>query len=163
MTPVIRAAVIACRGAMVVPLPGAAQRPDGGSGYRSEVVAVSRSPVSGATYRLHVLLPPEYDAATTGLPVLYYVSPSTYWNDSEALHPGRSGATAPSDGQRVFVAVGSREMAIMRRSADALTAALQREDDIEVRYQVYDGADHLTVLPIALIDGLQYLYGRRGH
>lgn len=91
------------------------------------------------------------------------VSPATYWNDSEVLARG-SFVTGPSAaGLRVYLAVGSREMAIMTRSADELKAALDSAGHTELVHRVYEGADHLTVLPGALLDGLVHLYSPPGH
>lgn len=70
------------------------------------------------------------------------------------------GGGAMPDGRLVFAAVGGREMRIMRRSLDEMIAALEVHDGLEMRQEVYAGADHLTVLPRALIDGILYLYGR---
>ncbi len=88
------------------------------------------------------------------------ISPATYWNESETLDQGVLGDDQSSAAHRVFIAAGGREMAIMRRSAQALKIALETRARTEIEYSIYEGADHLTVLPAALLDGLTYLYGR---
>ena len=88
------------------------------------------------------------------------ISPATYWNDSEVLRTGVfQGAAEPRE-NRVFLATGGGEWSIMRRSADSLAVALEGFDSTELQRQEYDGADHMTVLPRALMDGLLYLFGR---
>lgn len=85
------------------------------------------------------------------------VSPSTYWNDSEVLQHRPTEATEASRKHRIFIGTGSTEMHIMRRSGEELLSAVEAAG-LDASGRVYAGADHLTVLPRALLDGLTYLY-----
>lgn len=85
------------------------------------------------------------------------VSPSTYWNDSEVLEQRHAESTEAEQQHRIFIGTGSSEMQIIRRSGEELLSAI-RAAGLEVCAKVYPEADHLTVLPRALLDGLTYLY-----
>ena len=88
------------------------------------------------------------------------VSPATYWNDSELLGVGVFQGSVEPRRNRVFLASGGGEMSIMKRSADSLAQALRPLAGTELKHVEYEGADHMTVLPRALLDGLIYLFGR---
>lgn len=85
------------------------------------------------------------------------VSPSGYWNEFELIPALRRADLPPPS--RLFLGVGLGELGIMRRTADSLEAVLTPRMGDHLRVTRYPEADHLTVLPRALLDGMVHLYG----
>ncbi len=81
------------------------------------------------------------------------VSPSLWWNGGEVLKDW----PAPR-AKRVFLSVGGREFGNMQQPYGILLERLQAGDATAVEGRIYEGENHVSLLPEAVYDGLTFLF-----
>ena len=85
------------------------------------------------------------------------LSPSLWWNGGDLLGAGFEDALAAP--AAVFVAFGGGEDFIMTRTAERVQAALEAAGRPQA-FHLYESADHQSLLPQAIWDGLVAAFGR---
>ncbi|OZC03945.1 alpha/beta hydrolase [Rubricoccus marinus] len=87
---------------------------------------------------------------------LLLVSPAMWWNEGEVV---ASEFAAPEAEEGVFIAYGTAEDRPITRWAPPLAEAMKAAG-YGPTLRAYDGADHYSIVPRAIYDGLVALYGR---
>ncbi len=90
------------------------------------------------------------------------ISPSLWWNQSELLKDFDLESLRQTDSpNHLFLAIGEYEFGLIKRPAQEVDARIQAAQIPESRYRYwsYPYANHNSVVPRAVYDGLEWLYG----
>lgn len=91
------------------------------------------------------------------------ISPSLWWNNQEMLHAGLfEDYTMKTGSGKVYLSYGEGESRWIARSNTRMDEIMKNLKKYAFDYQftAYEKADHNSVLPRALYDGLLYLYAK---
>lgn len=86
------------------------------------------------------------------------IAPSVWWNDSEMFQDKES--IVSKRNAKMFVTVGTSEIGMMQRPIAVLIEELKQEKNnkLIMKYRPYENADHHSVLPQSIYDGIEFLY-----
>lgn len=86
------------------------------------------------------------------------ISPAVWWNQSEIFKD--KGTIVNKRESSIFIAVGTSESEILKSPLVKLVEKIKSEKNGKLRmtYKQYDNADHHSVLPQAIYDGIEYIY-----
>jgi len=86
------------------------------------------------------------------------IAPSVWWNESEIFQDKASLLSKRED--QLFIAMGTAEINMMKTPMNLLVEELKsaNNESFKFRYKQYEGADHHSVLPQAIYDGIEWLY-----
>ena len=86
------------------------------------------------------------------------ISPAVWWNQSEIFKD--KGTIVNKRESNIFIAVGTSESEILKSPLVKLVEKIKSEKNGKLRmtYKQYDNADHHSVLPQAIYDGIEYIY-----
>jgi predicted alpha/beta superfamily hydrolase len=86
------------------------------------------------------------------------ISPAVWWNQSEIFKD--KGTIVNKRESNIFIAVGTSESEILKSPLVKLVEKIKSEKNGKLRmtFKQYDNADHHSVLPQAIYDGIEYIY-----
>lgn len=86
------------------------------------------------------------------------VAPSVWWNESEIFQDKES--IVSKRNAKMFISMGTSEIGMMRIPMAVLIEELKQEKNnkLILNYRPYENADHHSVLPQSIYDGIEFLY-----
>ena len=90
------------------------------------------------------------------------ISPSVWWNRSEILVDELFNTIASKlINTKIYLSVGGAEAKLLTRSVSKLDSLLSNlsEHHLSYKYEVFDNANHNSVIPQSVYNGLDFMYG----
>lgn len=86
------------------------------------------------------------------------LAPSVWWNDSEIFRDKVSIVSKRES--KIFTAMGTAEIKMMKGPMGILVEKIKSENNgkLKFTYKQYENADHHSVLPQAIYDGMEWMY-----